>query len=109
MIDRIVLYQADQESLALNVGTPVSVYGCGSGSGGFASPKVYTAEQVIESFTIDGNEESSWTAIATATGAYNANGGTVPDEADISGTFKVAYDYNNLYFIANVTDRNNFV
>ncbi len=104
VIDRIVLYQADQESLALNVGTPVSVYGCGSGSGGFASPKVYTAEQVIESFTIDGNEESSWTAIATATGAYNANGGTVPDEADISGTFKVAYDYNNLYFIANVTD-----
>ncbi|WP_172665961.1 sugar-binding protein [Flammeovirga sp. OC4] len=105
-IDRITLFQEGKGSVAMANGTPAMELECEDASfREFASSRQYNIKQLDESITVDGEVETLWDYVAQEKGNYEVNEQAII-ASDLSYTFKMAYDMDNLYLLAHVTDDN---
>ncbi|NME70991.1 sugar-binding protein [Flammeovirga aprica] len=105
-IDRIALFQEGKGAVAMANATPAMELECEDDSfREFASARQYDIKQLDEKIVIDGEEETLWDYVSVEKGNYEVNEQAVT-ATDLSYTFKMAYDMENLYILANVIDDN---
>ncbi len=61
------------------------------------------AIKATQAITVDGTAEAAWNA-ATAYPIAKVNSGIVDNDQDLSGSYKVLWDQNNLYLLVKTTD-----
>ncbi|MBB3698340.1 discoidin domain-containing protein [Flammeovirga yaeyamensis] len=104
-IDRIALYQADKGNVAMNINTPAAELECEDESfKDYAAKREYKIKQLETPITIDGEAEALWDYVEAEKGNYEVNGNAISTVSDLNYTFKLAYDLEYLYLLAEVTD-----
>ena len=104
-IDRFVLFQEGKGGEAMNEATAESARGCGGITRKInASPKDFHGKLIDTPIIIDSTIDDLWNAANAEKGFYESTGKILPSVADLSFTFKSAYDASFLYLLVTVKD-----